>query len=289
MGLTPVRALKLSVSSESMPVPEGQPATVRRPRSSGKGLMTTGPSGRSDDDEFAGGGEAVDDPLESLGAGDGGEDDVGSADFLQFLGWVLRGGVDVDVRAELFGERALILPASDGDGAIAGLGCVLDGEVAEAADAEDGNGVAGARSAIAQGVEGGDTGAKQRCRIGIVQVVGDDGDGVGGGDDVVGIAAVVVDAADGLVFAEDEVAATAGRAVVAVAAVPAESDALADFEDGDVGADGVEDTGDFVAGDAGELDAGPHAFFGERVAVADAAGLHADADLAGAGIGKLLW
>ena len=44
MGLTPVRALNLSVSSESMPVPEGQPATVRRPRSSGNGLMTMGPS-----------------------------------------------------------------------------------------------------------------------------------------------------------------------------------------------------------------------------------------------------
>jgi hypothetical protein len=33
------------VSSESIPVPEGQPVTVRRPRSSGNGLVTMGPSG----------------------------------------------------------------------------------------------------------------------------------------------------------------------------------------------------------------------------------------------------
>ena len=90
-----------------------------------------------------------------------------------------------------------------------------------------------------------------------VEVVGDEGEGVGGGDDVVGIAAVEVDAGDGLVFAEDEVAAAAGRAVVAVAAVPAEADALAGLEERDIGADGVDDAGDFVAGNARELEAGP--------------------------------
>ena len=125
--------------------------------------------------------------------------------------------------------------------------------MAEAADAEDGDGVAGARSAVAQGVEGGDAGAEQRGGVGVGEVVGDEGEGVGGGDDVVGIAAVVVDAGDELVFAEDEVAAAAGRAVVAVAAVPAEADALAGLEERHVGADGVDDAGDFVAGDARDI------------------------------------
>ena len=158
--------------------------------------------------------------------------------------------------------------------------------MAEAADAEDGDEVAGARSAVAQAVEGGDAGAEQRGGVDVGEVVGHEGEGVGGSDHVVGIAAVVADAGDVLVFAEDEVAATTGRAVVAVAAVPAEADALAGLEERHVGADGVDDAGDFVAGDARVCDAGQEADLGERVAVADAAGLHADADVAGAGIGE---
>ena len=151
------------------------------------------------------------------------------------------------------------------------------------------DGVAGAGTGVAQSVEGGDAGAEQRGGVGVVEFVGHEGECVGGGDDVVGIAAVVVDAADGLVFAEDEIAAAARRTVVAVASVPAEADALAGLEEGDVGADGVDDPGDFVAGGAGELDAGPVAFFGERVAVADAAGMNADTHVAGAGLGKFLF
>ena len=86
----------------------------------------------------------------------------GAAEFLEFGGGVLRGGVDVDVRAELFGERSFVCAAGDGDGAIAAFGGVLDGEVAEAADAEDGDSVAGAGSAVAQAVVGGDAGAEER-------------------------------------------------------------------------------------------------------------------------------
>jgi hypothetical protein len=72
-----------------------------------------------------------------------------------------------------------------------------------------------------------------------------------------------------------------------VAAVPAEADAVANLEDGDIGADGIDDSGDLVAGAAGILNAGPQAFLGEHVAVADAAGLDANAYLAGAGRGEL--
>ena len=179
-------------------------------------------------------------------------------------------------------------PASDGDGAVAGLGGVLDGEVAESADADDDDGVAGACSGVAQGVEGGDSCAEQRGGIGVVDAFRDESEGVGGGDDVVGIAAVVVDAADELVFAEDEVAATAGRTVVAVASVPAEADALAGLEEGNVRADGVDDAGNLVAGGARVLHAGPMAFFGERVAVAHAAGMHADADVTRARLREFL-
>jgi hypothetical protein len=71
-----------------------------------------------------------------------------------------------------------------------------------------------------------------------------------------------------------------------VAAVPAEADALADFEDRDIGSDGIEDTGDLVAGDAGIAQARPEPHLGEHIAVADSAGLDADADVAGARLGK---
>jgi hypothetical protein len=74
-----------------------------------------------------------------------------------------------------------------------------------------------------------------------------------------------------------------------VASVPAEANALARLEERNVGADGVDDTGDLVAGGARELKAGPVAFLGERITVADAAGVDADADVAGTGLGKFFF
>ena len=53
------------------------------------------------------------------------------------------------------------------------------------------------------------------------------------------------------------------------------------MKSGTFGADGVDYASDLVAGDARELDAGPMAFFGERVAVAHAARMDADADMVG--------
>ena len=64
-----------------------------------------------------------------------------------------------------------------------------------------------------------------------------------------------------------------------MASVPAEADALSRLEEWDIGADGIDYAGDFVAGRARKLDAGPLAFFGERVTVADAAGVDANADV----------
>ena len=87
--------------------------------------------GGIDDDEFAGGGESIEDPLKSLAAGDGGENDFCAAEFFEFGRGILRGGVDVEVRAKLRGERSLVCSAGDGDGAEAAFDRVLNGEVAE--------------------------------------------------------------------------------------------------------------------------------------------------------------
>ena len=70
--------------------------------------------------------------------------------------------------------------------------------------------------------------------------------------------------------------------------MPAQAHALAGFEERHVGADGIDDAGDFMAGNARILDAGPMTQLGKRIAVANAAGLDANANLAGAGLGKLL-
>ena len=103
--------------------------------------------------------------LQGVGTGEGGKDDLGAAQLLQFGRGVLLGAVDVNVRAELLGKRSFVFAARDGHGAIAAFGRVLHAEMAQAADAEDGDGVAGARAAVAQAVEGGDAGAQQRAGI----------------------------------------------------------------------------------------------------------------------------
>ena len=71
-----------------------------------------------------------------------------------------------------------------------------------------------------------------------------------------------------------------------MASVPSEADALAGLEEGDVGSDCVDNAGNLVTGDARELDSGPLAFLRQRVGVADAAGVNADADVAGVRVGE---
>jgi hypothetical protein len=71
--------------------------------------------------------------------------------------------------------------------------------------------------------------------------------------------------------------------------VPTEADALAWFEERDIGADGVDNAGDFMAGYARVLNAGPKPELGEQIAVANAASLHANAYVAGAGLGELFF
>jgi hypothetical protein len=87
------------------------------------------------------------------------------------------------------------------------------------------------------------------------------------------------------VLAVNEVASAAGIAGEAMAAVPSDSHAMAGFPVGDVGADGVDAPGNFVAGNAWILNAGPMAFLYECVAVADAAGFDFNSDLIAGGFG----
>ena len=212
---------------------------------------------------------------------------MGAAEGLEGVGGVLGLRVDVVVGAQLAGEGLLVGAAGEGDRVEAHLGGVLHAEVAETAEAQDRDAVAGAGAAVAERVVGRDAGAEEGAGVGGGQVVGDAGGGLGGDDDVVGPAAVVRDAGDALLGAVQEVAGAAGVAGGAVAAVPPDPDAVAGLPGGDALADGGDPAGDLVAGHAGELEAGEAAGGDEDVAVADAAGLDGDADLAGARRGGL--
>ena len=116
---------------------------------------------------------------------------------------------------------------------------------------------------------------------------GNQRDGDGGRDHVIRIAAIEIDAGDLMVFgAGEEIAAAAFIAMAAMFAMPADADALAGFPFRDARADGVDDADDFVAGDAGILNAGEQAGFGNGIAMANAAGLDFDPDGAGTGLGN---
>jgi hypothetical protein len=157
--------------------------------------------------------------------------------------------------------------------------------MAQAADALNGDQIAGVRARITQRIENRDAGTKQRGGLGGVKVVGDGGDGLGGCKHVFLVTAIVADAGDFFVLAVNEVASAAGIAGETMAAVPPDSDALAGFPVGNVGTDGVDAAGDFVSGNAWILEARPMAFLYERVAVADAAGFDFNPDLIAGGFG----
>ena len=109
-----------------------------------------------------------------------------------------------------------------------------------------------------------------------------------GAIDVVGIAAVKAYAGNLLVLAEDEVAAAAGRAVVAVAAMPAQAHALAGLEERHIWRHRIHNAGHLVARYARIGNARKNAELGDGIAMANAAGLYADAHMSGPRFGKFL-
>src|SRR5206468_7324592 len=127
----------------------------------------------------------------------------------------------------------------------------LNGEMAQAAEAEYGDEFARSRTAVAEAVKRRNAGAHERRRLDRRQLVGDQGQGFGARDHVLGIAAVIGDAGDrreGL--AGEEIAAAAGIAVVAVSAVPADSHSLSGRPPGYTGPNSIHDAGDLVPGNA---------------------------------------
>src|SRR4030095_6694878 len=85
------------------------------------------------------------------------------------------------------------------------------------------------------------------------------------------------------VLAIEEITFAAGRTSMVMAAVPTDTDAVALLPSGYAAAKVINQTGNFVAWNAGILQAGPVAFLYDVVAHADSAGLDLHANLAWAG------
>src|SRR3984957_15545122 len=125
---------------------------------------------------------------------------------------ILGAAVDVVAGAKLFCQLLLVAPPIDGDGPEALARCELDSEVPKAADAVNGDDIAGAGTGMAKRVEGGDAGAEQRRRFDHVEIVRHVRDRRDMGDHVGGVAAVAGPTAD-------LVHVLAGESIVAAAAV----------------------------------------------------------------------
>ena len=67
--------------------------------------------------------------------------------------------VDIAGRPEFAGQRLLVASPVDRHGSKTLTGCELDAEVAQAADAVDGDQIAGLRAGMTQCIEGRDAGA----------------------------------------------------------------------------------------------------------------------------------
>jgi hypothetical protein len=86
-----------------------------------------------------------------------------------------------------------------------------------------------------------------------------------------------------LVFTIDEVSRAAGGTSVVMAAVPADTDAVALLPLANAAAEFVNHAGNFVAWNAWVLQAGPVAVLHQVIAEADATGLYLNENLAGTG------
>src|SRR4051812_37971871 len=158
--------------------------------------------------------------------------------------------------------------------------------MAQAANALHSNQVSGAGPGIAQRVVDGDACAEQRRGFIRRQGFRDPGHRFAGSDHVLLIPAVEVDRRNFREFTVDEIAAAAGIALEAVSAVPTDAHALARLPQSDFGADSIDKSGDLVAGNAWILQPRPHAFFYQRIAVADTARFHLDTHLSAARLGN---
>jgi hypothetical protein len=276
VGRTPVSALKANVSCESMEAPEAWPVTVRLApiRSSAEtsiGSIPTPTTTSRPRTARPGITVLIALPLVTVA------DRLRTAEFHQLRRHVLRLAVKIDMGAELPRQLFLVAATCDSDCAKSHLRGKLHAEMAEAADAENGDEITWPRPAFAQCVVGGDAGAQQRRRLRGRDVIRDQHQRVGRRDHRLGVTAIVIDAGNPQVTAIHEIPAAAWLAPATMAAEPADTDTRPHRPADDAVADRVDHPSDFVPRHDRVGHGGKQPFLGDRIAVADAARLHFDA------------
>ena len=206
---------------------------------------------------------------------------LGTAQFLERLGDVTRGRIDVVVGAEVGGVLRLARPAGDRDGLEAHRPCPLDAQVPQPADAQHRHPVTADGPGVSQRVVGGHTRAAHRGGLGERQSVGNPGQGRRRGGDRLRVAAGVVPAGHLQVHALHELTLATRHAVVAVAAEPADRDPLTDREPVHPGAQCGDRACHLVTGGDRPAEVGKRSGDEGVVGAADTAGVDVDADVAG--------
>jgi hypothetical protein len=101
------------------------------------------------------------------------------------------------------------------------------------------------------------------------------------------VSAVIADARNLLIPAVAKISAAALQARAVVAAVPADTDALAFLPLGNASAQFIDNARHFMPWNTGILNSGQIAFFREHITVANTTGLHLDENLSRTGFGNL--
>src|SRR5262249_36865814 len=152
--------------------------------------------------------------------------------------------IDIDVGAEFLGERRAIASESDGSNAISELLRELNPQMTESPNSLNGDQIARQCAGVSQSVERGDSRAHQRGGFRYVKRLGHMGPGFHRRHHEFRIASVIADSANLHVHAVDEIASPARHARAVLAAVPADTNALAFLPAVYPGSCGIDHAGD---------------------------------------------
>ena len=241
----------------------------------------------ADDDGDAAWTQALEAFRHGLAAGSGDQNDLGAAKRLQGRDLIRSSTVDVVMSAELLRQLRLVGATGDCRDFKSHVAGVLHSEVAETADAEHRDKVAGLCRRAAQGAEGRESRAQQRRSIDRRKIVGNAYESAWFCDHHLGISAVVMNAGKFLIRTVHEIAIAAERAIAAGAGEKPYAYALAGRPSLDTGTERIDPPDDLMTRHPRPFD-GKQSFQRGGVGMADATGLDPNSYLARARLEKRL-
>src|ERR1044072_52504 len=181
--------------------------------------------------------------------------------------------------SEILCEFLFVVTAVDCDSLESHLSCVLNAEMAQAADTVNRNHVSCTRAGVAQRVVDCDAGAHEWSSFFRWNFVRNCCDRICLCDHVLSIATIEVNARDLAIDTHREVAATTLLAHETVITVPTDTDSLTNAPCSDVLAQRIDAPSNFMPGHTRILKSRPDAVFDERVAVTNPARINFHAHL----------